>query len=104
MKFSGVDDISTYKMNASEFSASGIMIRGGDLCHFGVARATPTSKSTTPIHASATPTWEKAIFGLIVSAVNLQEQSFYLKVERLLKGTSVGLRGACIGFEELLSA
>ena len=30
--------------------------RGGDLYTFGVARATPTSKSATPMHASATPT------------------------------------------------
>ena len=32
------------------------MAMGGDLYTLGVARATPTSKSATPVHASATPT------------------------------------------------
>ena len=35
--------------------------RSGDLYTLGVARATPTSKSATPVHASAASTWERAI-------------------------------------------
>ena len=42
---------------------SGGVARVGDLYSFGFARSTPISKSSTPMHASATPTWKRPFVG-----------------------------------------
>ena len=44
---------------------------GGDLYTLGVARAAPTSKSVTPMHASAIPNWEWPFVGQKGSGVSL---------------------------------
>ena len=38
-----------------------LTLRGGDLYTFGIARATPTSKRTAAMHASAPPAWERTM-------------------------------------------
>ena len=72
--------------------------RGGGLYTFGVARATPTSKSATPMHASATPTLERTIYRSTMIRYQLAEENFWPKRH------SIGLRGPCVGSSGPLSA
>ena len=63
---------------------------------YWVARATPTSKSATPIHASATPQLRKyQLFAKRGSAVGFGGRPFDLR------GPSIGLRGSRVGREAL---
>ena len=74
------------------------MGRGGDLYTFGVARATPTSKSATPMHASATPTLERTICWSTMIRYQLAREIFRPKRH------SIGLRELCVGSSGPLSA
>ena len=85
-------------------------IRGRDFHTFGVERATPTSKSTTPMHVSASPGWQRTVCWTKIVRCQLAREIFrhkkaFHRPERALcwsgrplvglKGPSFGLIGTC---------
>ena len=78
--------------------------RGGYLYTFVVARATPTSESATPMHATVTPTWKRAICRLKGPSFDLRRPSLILIVPCAgLKGPRFCLRRAFPGRRRAVS-